>query len=767
MPNFYNFRENGLDYSFDDIFVPADLFRDGNLWVWGNGAEGRLGTNDTINRLTPVTTFAGGNNWKQVSSGYNHAAAVKSDGTLWTWGNGNGGKYGGGAQGNAQRATATTPVTTFAGGNNWKQVTCGVNYTAAIKTDGTLWTWGNGIFGKLGGNDSESQSTPITTFAGGNNWKQVSAGYYHTSAIKTDGTLWIWGGSGSGLKYGSAPTTINSSTPVTTFAGGNNWKQVSVGFDHTSAIKTDGTLWTWGYPVGVHVGFRATPSTTFAGGTNWADTATGAPEELYTLSAGVHYTAAIKTDGTLWIWGRATNGALGNAETAGNISTPITTFAGGTNWKQISTSFDILSTTAAIKTDGTLWTWGNGQSGPLGNGYDTNRSTPVTTFAGGTNWKQVSCGANHLAAIKTDGTLWTWGPTTNGRLGNNTTLSAAIVTPITTFAGGNNWKQVSCGAEHTAAIKTDGTLWTWGNSGYGQLGNNQTTDRSSPITTFAGGTNWKQVSCGGYQTAAIKTDGTLWTWGNGQLGQLGNAQTINVLTPATTFAGGTNWKQVSFKWYHSAAIKTDGTLWTWGLGTSGQLGNYDLNSVSTPVTTFAGGNNWKQVDAGTYHTAALSDDGVNKRLYVFGNNYDYPRLGILESPEIPTQIMGEFTNWKQVSAGNRHSAAIKTDGTLWTWGSGDKGVLGINSATNKITPVTTFAGGINWKQVFCGNKNMAAIKTDGTLWVWGNGGFGQNGINNTIDKLTPVTTFAGGNNWKQVSAGPTLVSAVTYDDPTI
>ena len=189
--------------------------------------------------------------------------------------------------------------------------------------------------------------------------------------------------------------------------------------------------------------------------------------------------------------------------------------------------------------------------------------------------------------------------------------------------------------------------------------------------------------------------------------------------------------------------------------------------MSTPVTTFAGGNNWKQVDAGTYHTAALSDDGVNKRLYVFGNNYDYPRLGILESPEIPTQIMGEFTNWKQVSAGNRHSAAIKTDGTLWTWGSGDKGVLGINSATNKITPVTTFAGGINWKQVFCGNKNMAAIKTDGTLWVWGNGGFGQNGINNTIDKLTPVTTFAGGNNWKQVSAGPTLVSAVTYDDPTI
>jgi alpha-tubulin suppressor-like RCC1 family protein len=159
--------------------------------------------------------------------------------------------------------------------------------------------------------------------------------------------------------------------------------------------------------------------------------------------------------------------------------------------------------TAIIKTDGTLWIWGRGDFGQLGNAAITNRSTPVTTFAGGTNWKQVSSGTGHTAAIKTDGTLWTWGYGTLGRLGNRIT-TGNISTPITTFAGGTNWKQVSSGSDHTAAIKTDGTLWTWGYGNNGELGNNATTNRSTPVTTFAGGTNWKQVSAIDRQTAAVQ-----------------------------------------------------------------------------------------------------------------------------------------------------------------------------------------------------------------------------------------------------------------------
>jgi len=305
---------------------------------------------------------------------------------------------------------------------------------------------------------------------------------------------------------------------------------------------------------------------------------------------------------TLFTWGYCGNGRLGNAVTAGNLSTPVTTFAGGTNWKQVS-SGDFY--TAAIKTDGTLWTWGLGIYGRLGNAVTAgNLSTPVTTFAGGTNWKQVSGGGAHTAAIKTDGTLWTWGFGNYGRLGNAVT-TGSISTPVTTFAGGTNWRQVSSGGSHISAIKTDGTLWTWGRGSFGTLGNATIITTSTPVTTFAGGTNWKQVSAGQNHTAAIKTDGTLWTWGFGFSGLLGNAAATDRSTPVTTFAGGTNWKQVSCGGAHTAAIKTDGTLWTWGLGTLGRLGNASTTNTSTPVTTFAGGTNWKQVSAGITHTSAV------------------------------------------------------------------------------------------------------------------------------------------------------------------
>ena len=356
-----------------------------------------------------------------------------------------------------------------------------------------------------------------------------------------------------------------------------------------------------------------------------------------------------------------------------------------------------------------LWGWGTNTSGQLGDNTAITRSTPVTTFSGGANWKQVSCGSVHTAAIKTDGTLWGWGLNTSGQLGVNDTINRS--TPVTTFAGGTNWKQVAGGGEYTAAIKTDGTLWTWGLNTSGQLGDNTIITNSTPVTTLTGGTDWKQVACGQEYTSAIKTDGTLWTWGYNVYGQLGDNTATNRSTPVTTFAGGTNWKQVSCGYIHTAAIKTDGTLWVWGYNVYGQLGDNTTILRSTPVTTFAGG-----------------------------------------------------TNWKQVSCANFHTAAIKTDGTLWTWGRGDSGQLGNAAITNRSTPVTTFAAGTNWKQVSCGSFHTTAIKTDGTLWTWGLNSYGQLATNNIIQRNTPVTTFAGGTNWKQVAGGGLHTAAIQSTD---
>ena len=360
-----------------------------------------------------------------------------------------------------------------------------------------------------------------------------------------------------------------------------------------------------------------------------------------------------------------------------------------------------------------LWVWGWNNGGDAGtNDGGTVKNTPVTTFAGGTTWKQVSAGYPYMAAIKTDGSLWMWGSGTNGKLGTNNETTRS--TPVTTFAGGNNWKQISAnGRFHMAAIKTDGSLWTWGSNERGQLGINLgNVNRVTPVTTFAGGNTWKSVNCGERHTAAIKTDGSLWVWGLNEEGELGDNTTISKSTPVTTFAGGNNWKSVSGGQVHTAAIKTDGSLWVWGRNAYVQLGTNDAADRTTPVTTFAGGNNWKSVACGRVHTAA-----------------------------------------------------IKTDGSLWIWGQGDNGRLGTNDTTRRSTPVTTFSGGTNWKQVACGESQTMAVKTDGTLWGWGQGNVGRIGTNSSNSNV-PVTTFAGGNNWKQVSSGGTNGAAIKYSpDP--
>ena len=358
------------------------------------------------------------------------------------------------------------------------------------------------------------------------------------------------------------------------------------------------------------------------------------------------------SSGTLWTWGSNTPG-IGDGTTVAK-SSPITTAGGGITWSGVFTKYSSLINqdfNAAVKTDGTLWTWGVNQYGTLGDGTVANRSSPVTTVGGGTTWtKQGSSGYQHIAAVKSDGTLWTWGYNGYGNLGDGTTVSKT--SPITTAGGGTNWRQVACGYSTSAAIKSDGTLWIWGYNQNGQLGDGTALDRSSPVTTVAGGTTWSQVAAGYYAFAAIKTDGTLWTWGQNLYGWVGDGTALGRSSPVTTAGGGTNWRQVAA----GAAIKTDGTLWTWGLNSSGQLGDGTVVNRSSPVTTAGGG-----------------------------------------------------TNWSRVVYGLLSQAAIKSDGTLWTWGYNGFGALGDGTTVAKSSPVTTVAGFTTWKQIACGYGTMIGI----------------------------------------------------------
>ena len=202
-----------------------------------------------------------------------------------------------------------------------------------------------------------------------------------------------------------------------------------------------------------------------------------------------------------------------------------------------------------------------------------------------------------MAGIKGDGTIWTWGLNQTGQLGNGFGgFGTNRNSPVTVAGGGTTWCQVGTGLCHTSAVKTDGTIWTWGGNSVGQLGDGNTTNRSSPGTTTGGGTDWCFVASSheNAQTLAIKTDGTLWSWGTNAAGQLGDGTTICRSSPVTVAGGGTTWCTVSTTNQHSGAIKTDGTLWTWGANCCNGLGSLGNNS-SSPATTTRGGNNWWKV----------------------------------------------------------------------------------------------------------------------------------------------------------------------------
>ncbi len=338
---------------------------------------------------------------------------------------------------------------------------------------------------------------------------------------------------------------------------------------------------------------------------------------------------------------------------------------------------------------------------------------------------KISIGTDHCFVIKSDGTLWGWGNNQNGQLGDGTTTERH--SPVKIMDG---VRSVSAGTHHSIAIKDDGSLWAWGYNELGQLGDATTTERHSPVKIMDG---VKSVSAGGSYSIVIKDDGSLWSWGDNYWGQLGDGTTTSRYSPVKIMDGV---RSVSAGCSHCIVIKDDGSLWAWGDNGSCQLGDGTTTGKNSPVKIMDG---VRSVSAGMHHSIAIKEDGS---LWGWGANY-YGQLGdgTTTSRHSPVKIMDGV---RSVSAVYRKSFAIKEDGSLWSWGDNYWGQLGDGTTTDRHSPVKIMDG---VKALPLGGapevSYSIAIKDDGSLWSWGHNYCGQLGDGTTTDKHSPVKIIDG------------------------
>ena len=628
--------------------------QDGTLWAWGNNGRGQLGISGLASAAVPVQVGTA-TTWQSVAAGLQHTVAVRTDGTLWAWGDNQYGQLGTGTSGPTVQATPVQIGTA----TNWQCVVAADNHTLALRTDGTLWAWGDNTSHELGLSSVSQQASPSPVNPAFT-WQSISTGNRHTLAVRADGTLWAWGDNTNG-KLGDG-TSYARTLPVQ-IGTAATWRRVAAGYDHSLALRTDGTLWAWGSNASGQLGVNL-PVYAW----QYEPLQVGAATTWQEVAAGGSSTLARQADNSVWVWGNNSDGQTGIAALAINSQPVFKQLSTPPVWRQITASF---IQTSALATDGTLWVWGR---------QNNTAFQPAPQQLGTAPWQSISSGYEHTVGVRTDGTLWAWGGNSNGQLGIGGNLYKSSPVQVGTAT---TWRMVAAGYSHTVALRADGTLWSWGSNGLGQVGDGTQLGRSTPVQIGIGST-WQSVAAGYNHTLAIRSDGTLWAWGDNTYGQLGSAMSFSTL-PIQVGAA-TNWQLVVASAKHSLGLRTDGTLWSWGDNTSGQLGSGDF--VAQPIPTQLGTAKWLALATNKEHTLAVRADGT---LWGWGFNSCY-QLGdnVSNQPRPNPAQIGLATNWQRVAAGTIHSVALRTDGSAWACGDNTAGQLGIPDFST--VPLLLFTG---------------------------------------------------------------------------
>ena len=662
----------------------------------------------------------------RVVVGNGFGCALVSSGDVHCWGANSLGQLGRGAE---SFTPALQPRQTNGLFDGATRISAGRDHACVVTATGGIECWGSNFSGQLGlGTAAVNANAPTTlTSPALVAMSDVSAGYEHTCALRGDGTVWCWGRNSSG-QLGNA-STIDSNAPVQV-SGLTNATSISAGYTHSCASRSDGTVRCWGANFTGQLGNgTATDSTVPV-------TVSGVSSARRVVTSSFA-TCAVDTSGGVRCWGSGIEGQLGQGTTGILSTTPVPVtmpavadasgaFTGGPD------GF------CAVDDAGNLRCWGDGTSFVFADGDVAHRPAPTVVATGVAS---VDSGGDFDSAsvcvARIDGGVRCWGLSSafgdqNGT-GNPFSGSAPTPVPGPSLPSGSTVSLSEWFPSGWGCALGGGAVRCWGANSSGQLGDGTRLPRIAPAVV-GGLTAPTQVATGADHACAVVSGGGVRCWGRGGAGALGNGTVLDQLSPVSVTGLGGPATAVAAAADTTCALLSGGTVQCWGAGASGQLGNGTNTGLQGTPVTVSGLTGVAQLTAGVEHFCAVVTGGT-ARCWGSGG-FGQLGQGLASSSSTPVTVAG-LSGVNRVAAGFLHSCAQLTSGGVRCWGANSNGQLGDGSFTNRLAPVA--ASGLGGATSLAASGNQTCAVTGGTVRCWGQNQDTQIGDGTFADRGTPTT----------------------------
>ncbi len=722
-------------------FHTCAVTTDGLVKCWGDNSYIQLGDGRTTQSNTPVNVTGLSAGDSPIATGDNHTCALTTSNGVKCWGDNSYGQLGDGTT-----TQHTTPADVSGLTSGVKAVITGWEHTCALTSAGGAKCWGYNLHGEVGDATTTNRTAPVDVIGLTSGVRAIAAGNWHTCVLTTGGGVKCWGYNGYG-QLGDGTTSnriapvdvIGLTSGVSAIVAGNG---LGMGDGYTCALTNAGAVKCWGQNNSGQLGDGTTTQRQLT-----PVAVSGLTSGVIGIAAGFYHTCALTAGGGVKCWGFNGNGELGDGTTTQRL-TPVD--VSGLNSGVSAIAADYFDT-CALTSVGGVKCWGNNNYGGLGDGTTTQRTTPVNVSGLTSGVIAVSVGGGFACALNNVGGMKCWGYNGNGQLGDGTTTQRLTPVNVSGLTAGVGAISVSSGSNHTCALMGGGVT-CWGYNGYGQLGNGANVNQATPVSVSGLTSGVSAIAAGGNHNCALTAGGGVKCWGYNGYGQLGDNTTTSRSTPVDVSGLTSGVSAIEAGGNHTCALTTGGGVKCWGYNNYGQLGNGTTTQSLTPVDVSGLTSGVSAIEAGGNHTCVLTTGGGVK---CWGyNTYGQLGNGTTTQSLTPVNVTGLTSGVSAIATAANHTCALTTGGGVKCWGYNANGQLGNGTTTQSLIPVdvTGLASGVSAISAETGGNHTCAITTTG-IKCWGYNGLGQLGDGTFTSRTTPVSVSGLTSSVSAISAG--------------